>query len=192
MKALKRPLFRKVFLIGFLAVAGLLLGDIFQHLTQQKPEDILLQLHAQQIMSQSLQVNGVSVVADVWELPETSSATPLRKARGKSLIVGRLVYLFSNIDLGSLRGQCVYPDELPPWPITCDYAVDTGLSQFVSGTTAQTPEDTLAALDASAKQAGWTARGARVWQKGHQTLFAQASNDGKQTHAMLILKKELP
>ena len=146
-------------------------------------------LGAQQLMTQSLTVNGKAVTADVWRLPEYASSDPVRKARGKALIVGKVVYVFTEDRLPA-RGACVYPEDLPPWPITCDYVVDAGHSRFVNGNSTETPEVLLAALDASARMAGWERLGPNVWRKGREVLMAHATEGKAGTQAVLVVQKE--
>ena len=180
---------RKAFLLAFLAVASLLVAEVWQRYSGKTVQEALIMLGAQQIMTQSLYVNGRPLVADVWQLPPTSSADPVRKARGKALIVGKMVYAFSGNDLPA-KGDCTYPEDLPPWAITCDYVVETGHSRFVNGTSAETPEALLAALDTSAQAAGWKRLGVGVWQKGAETLFAKVSEGRNLSQAVLLIQKD--
>ena len=181
---------RKGLLMAFLVVAGLLAGEVYQRLSRQSPEEVLAQLHAQQVMTRSLIVNGQNIVADVWALPETSSVAPLRKTKGRVLIVGKLVYVFQNGGLKSLRGQCSYPADFPALEMTCDYVVDTGSCRMVSGSTSLSAEAVKGLFDASARNAGWAPLGANVWQKGKDTLFMQASEGRNITWLSLAMQKE--
>lgn len=146
-------------------------------------------LGARQVMTQNLVVNGKQVVADVWRLPELASADPVRKARGKALIVGKVVYVFNEGGLPD-RGGCAYPEDLPPWAIDCDYVVDAGHARFVNGTATERPEALLAALEASARASGWERLGPNVWRKGQDVLLAHATEGKTATQAVLIVQKE--
>ncbi len=180
---------RKLLLLVCLALTGLVVAEVFQRFTGKTPEEALVMLGAKQVVRQSLIVNGQQVVADVWQLPDIASADPVRKARGKALIIGRLVYVFTDDGLPT-KGDCTYPDDLPHWAITCDYVVDTGAARFVSGHTLAQPSAALAELDQAAQAAGWTAFGSTVWRKGDALLMAQASETRKHTRVALILQKE--
>lgn len=181
---------RKGLLVAFLVAASFLVGEVYQRFSRQSPEEVLAQLHAQQVMTRSLIVNGQNVVADVWALPATSSVAPLRKAKGRVLIVGKLVYVFQNGGLKSLRGQCRYPADFPALEMVCDYVVDTGSCRMVSGSTNLSAEAVKGVFDASARRAGWTPLGANVWQKGKDTLFMQASEAQGTTWLSLAMQKE--
>lgn len=146
-------------------------------------------LGATLLMTQSLTVNGRGMTANVWQLPEYASADPVRKARGKALIVGKVVYVFNEEGLPA-RGDCVYPRDLPAWDIACDYVVDAGVSRFVNGRSPEAPETLLAALETSARAAGWERLGPNVWRKGQATLLAHATEVRDGTQAALIVQRE--
>lgn len=190
MKAIRNtPWLRKALLMACLAAASLLVAEVWQRVSARTPTEALAMLGAQQVMTQSLTVNGKAVTADVWRLPEHASADPVRKARGKALIVGKVVYVFEGGRLPA-RGDCAYPGDLPPWAIACDYVVDAGHSRFVSGSATEAPEALLAALDASARGAGWERLGANVWRKGQHVLMAHATEGKAGSQAVLIVQKE--
>lgn len=191
MKAIRNtPLLRKALLLACLAVASLLAAEVYQRLTARTPEEALTALGATQLMTQSLSVNGRQMTADVWRLPDFASADPVRKTRGKALIVGKVVYVFNAKDFPE-RGEGSYPADLPAWNITCDYVVDAGHSRFVNGRSPDSPETLLTALEASAKAAGWESLGPKVWRKGRETLLAHAVEGRGETQAVLIVQKEM-
>lgn len=186
----RRLIVRKCLLAAFLGVAVLLLGNVFQRLTRQDTEDVLAQLHASRVMTQSLTVNGRVLTADVWRLPETSSAAPLRKSAGKALIVGKTVYLFHGDALSRARMHCTYPEDFPPSQLDCDYVVDTGLMRCVTGRTRELPEKFLGAFTASAQGAGWQPLGGQAWRRGSEVLVAQASEGPSETFVALMIMQE--
>lgn len=189
LRHLKNPFVRKGLLFAFLILAGILFGDIFTLLTRPAPEVILDQLHATRLMTQSLEVNGSQMTADVWELPPTSSAAALRKASGKALVVGRLVYVFSG-DVARAKGNCTYPDDFPHLPLTCDYVIETGLMRAVNGEATLAPAAAMAQLTASAAAAGWTQLGPGVWQKAGEVLYARATESSAGSQIALVIQKE--
>lgn len=191
MKLPKNPLLRKLIILPFLAVATLLVADVYQRTTTKTPEEVLVALGAQQVMSQTMEVNGRSVLADVWRLPDFASSAPLRKIKAKVITVGKVVYVFHD-DFNSIRGQCTYPNDLPPWNITCNYVIDAGHSRFISGSSLQAPEPLLAAFSATATAAGWRPLNSTLWQKDNQTLFVHATESDAATHVMIAIQKELP
>lgn len=188
MKLPKHPFVRKLILLPFLAVAGLLVGEVYQRFTQKTPEEILTALGAQQVMTQTMNVNGKNVLADVWRLPEYASAAALRKNHAKIITVDKVVYVFHD-DFTSVRGECTYPADLPPWEITCNYVIDAAHSRFVNGTSPLPAEQLLQAFAAAAHAAGWTPLNANLWQKEDQTLFVHATDEAQATHAVLAIQK---
>lgn len=185
----KNPFFRKGLLFVFLALAGIIFGDIFTFITRPSPEDILNQLSASRIMTQSLEVNGTQMTADLWELPPTASPAALRKASGKALVVGRLVYVFTG-DVARAKGNCTYPVDFPPIPIACDYVINTGLMRAVNGDSACPPEQLMAQLDGVARTDGWEYLGPGVWKKGAEVLYARATETATGSHIALVIQKE--
>ncbi|MEG1933925.1 MAG: hypothetical protein RR133_05015 [Kiritimatiellia bacterium] len=181
--------FRKALLLAFLAIAGLLAAEVFQLITNPAPEDILKRLGAQQVLTQGLTVNGVAVVAHLWQLPAYASVEPLRKARGKLLTVGKMVYVFED-DMGKLKGQCVYPDDLPRLEISCDYVMELRHSRFVSGTTSARRADVMAAGASAATAQRWKCLSEGVWQKGKETLFLSAVELQHETQVALMVTKD--
>lgn len=190
MKLPKNPFLRKLIVLPFIAVAALLVADVYQQVTMQTPEDVLVMLKAQQVMSQTMIVNGKSVLADVWRLPEFSSSAPLRKLKAKVITVGKIVYVFHD-DFTSIRGQCTYPSDLPAWDISCNYVIDATHSRFISGSSTQSPESLLAAFTATATADGWTPLNSTLWQKENLTLFVHATEGDPDTHVMLAVQKEI-
>lgn len=176
-------------LLACLAAASLLVAEVYQRFTARTPEEALAALGAAQLMTQSLTVNGRQVTADVWRLPEFASADPVRKARGKALIVGKVVYVFKEEGFPA-RGAGSYPTDLPAWDVACDYVVDAGHSRFVSGRSTEPPERLLAALAVAAKATGWEALGPNVWRRGQETLLAHATEGREGTQGVLIVRKE--
>lgn len=185
---LKNPFVRKGLLFAFLIVAGILFGDIFTLMTRPAPEAVLAQLHATRLMTRSLEVNGTQMTADVWELPPTASPAALRKASGKALVVGRLVYVFSG-DVARAKGHCTYPADFPPLAIDCDYVIDTGTMRSVNGFALTAPDHLMTQLASAAQAAGWTPLGPGVWQKGAEHLFARASETPDGTRIALAIQK---
>lgn len=195
MNVLRKRYVKKALLLGFLAAAGILafeaFGDVFGVLGGRSPEETLRLLRAQHVLSQTVEVNGQTVTADVWRLPETSSADPLRKAAkgaGRLLTVGKVVYLFRE-DVRGARGDCAWPEDLPQWGVRPEYVVDAGTSRFVSGVSDETPEALRAALAAAAEAQGWKALGGNVWQRKHETLIAHAAESRRGTEAALVVQR---
>lgn len=191
MKLPKNPFLRKLFVLPFLVIAGLLIGDVYQRITMTTPEDILLALGARQALTQTMTVNGRQVIADIWHLPEAASSASLRKLKAKIITVGREVYVFHD-ELDSLRGKCDYPSDLPTWNITPHYVIDAAHTRFISGSSQQAPDQLLNAFATSATAAGWKSLNNHLWQKGDQTLFVHAVEGEANTHAMIAIRKELP
>ncbi len=187
MKESTRFLVRKVLLTALLGVAGLGAALVFQRLTREKTEDVLLQLGAEHVLTQSVVVNGRPLVAEVWSVPETSSTVPLQKSAGKALIVGKTVYLFKDDALEKARGDAAYPSDFPACEMACDYVMEAGLMRCVTGRTRRSREAVLAELAQSALAAGWVALGAQVWECGEQMLVAQASAGRDETHVALMI-----
>lgn len=185
----KNPFFRKGLLFIFLALAGIIFGDIFTLITRPTAEDMLNQLYATRLMTQSLEVNGTQMTADIWELPPTASAAALKKASGKALVVGRLVYVFTG-DVARAKGNCSYPTDFPQIPLTCDYVIDTGLMRAVNGTVSTTPAQIMDQLTASALADGWDTVGPGVWKKGSEVLYARATETPDGSHIALVIQKE--
>ena len=194
MNALRNRYVKKALLLGFLAAAGILafevFGDVFLTLGGKTPEETLALLRAEQLMTQTIEVNGRTVTAEVWRLPPTSSADPLRKVAGggRLLVVGKVVYLF-NESQRAARGQCAWPEDVPRWPAEPDYVVDAGTARFVCGVSAQAPGALYAALTADARAKGWEALGGQVWQKGRETLIAHAAESRRGTEAVLVVQR---
>ena len=191
MKLPKNPLLRKLILLPFLAIAGLLIGDVYQRFSTKTPEEVLMALGAQQVLTQTMTVNGRDVLADIWRLPDYASSASLRKLNAKIITVGREVYVFHD-DFSSIRGQCSYPSDLPAWEITCNYVIDATHSRFISGSSARSPDQLLSAFATSATAAGWTSLNQNLWQKPPYTLFVHAVEGATETHALLAVQKELP
>lgn len=187
MRESTRFLVRKVLLTALLGVAGLGAAVVFQRLTREKTEDVLLQLGAEHVLTQSVVVNGRPLVAEVWSVPETSSTVPLQKSAGKALIVGKTVYLFKADALGKARGDVAYPAAFPVCEMACDYVMEAGLMQCVTGRTRRSREEVLVGLVQSAGAAGWVPRGAQVWERGAQMLIVQASEGKDETHVALMI-----
>lgn len=191
MKLPKNPLLRKLILLPFLTIAGLLIGDVYQRFTTKTPEEVLMALGAQQVLTQTMTVNGRNVIADIWRLPDFASSASLRKLNAKIITVDREVYVFHD-DFSSIRGQCTYPTDLPAWNILCDYVIDATHSRFISGTSPLAPEQLLNAFATSAMAIGWTPLNTNLWQKDQYTLFVHAVEGKTATHALLAVQKELP
>jgi hypothetical protein len=191
MKLPKNPFLRKLIVLPFMAIAAYLVADVYQQVTTQTPEEILKTLHAQQVMSQTMDVNGRSVIADVWRLPEIASTVPLQKVKGKVITVGKVVYVFHD-DFTSARGQCTYPHDLPPISLNCHYVIDAAHSRFVSGTTVDSAHTARTAFATAATASGWQPLNDAVWQKEGSTLFFHTTETGAETHVTLAVQKELP
>ncbi len=195
MKLPKHPLWRKILLFGFLAIAGILVGEVFTRLTRPSAQDLLADLNATKIMKQSLEVNGQTLFAEVWRLPDTSSSDYLKKTAEQLLIVGKTVYVF-NQTMTPLKGHCSYPNELPKWDVICDYVINTGNIRAVIGTSSQTSQAMMDMLNHQAQAMGWTPlieTNAFVWTKGNKTLWAKIKEfpNGQPSQAILIEQKEL-
>lgn len=185
----KNPFIRKGLLFAFLAIAGIIFGDIFTLVTRPDPETVLNQLYATKLMTQSLEVNGTQMTADIWELPPTSSPAALKNAIGKALVIGRLVYVFTG-DVAHAKGNCTYPDDFPPLTLACDYVIDTGLMRAVNGNATCAPGQLMDQLDASARSDGWESLGPGVWKKSGNILYARATETPDGSHIALIIQKE--
>lgn len=185
----KNPFVRKGLLFVFLALAGIIFGDIFTLVTRPDPETVLNQLHATKLMTQSLTVNDTQMTADIWELPPTASPAALKKSVGKALVVGRLVYVFTG-DVARAKGNCTYPADFPPLTLACDYVIDTGLMRAVNGTTSCTPSQIMDQLNASAHADGWDTLGPGVWRKNANVLYARATETPDGSHIALVIQKE--
>lgn len=185
----KNPFFRKGLLFIFLALAGIIFGDIFTLISRPSTEDVLNQLFATRLMTQSLEVNGTQMTADIWELPSTSSPAALKRASGKALVIGRLVYVFSG-DVGHAKGNCSYPTDFPTIPLSCDYVIDTGLMRAVNGTSTINPNQMMAQLTASAHADGWETVGPGVWRKAAEVLYARATETPTGSQVALVIQKE--
>ncbi len=192
MNVLRKRYVKKALLLGFLAAAGVLafeaFGDVFGVLGGRSPEETLRLLRAEQVLAQTMEVNGRTVAADVWRLPETSSADPLRKVSGSGrvLVVGKLVYVFHE-DVRGARGDCAWPEDLPRWEGEPDYVIDTGTARVVCGVSPASPGAVLAAVGAEAAARGWEALGGAVWQRGHETLIAHAAESRRGTEAAMAV-----
>ncbi len=179
---------RKAFLLAFLAVASILAAEVFRLLDRKTPEELLTMLRAERVFATTLEVNGRTLTADVWQLPPTSSADPLRKAVGRCVAVGRTVYVFRDGDLPK-KGDCAWPKDFPDVGVRPDYVVVSGLDRFANGVTAQTPEAVLAALATAAPAAGWSQTLPQVWEKDGETLFAQVAESRRGTEVALIARR---
>ena len=188
MNWMKRRYAKKALLLGFLAVAGMLAGEVFQILHRESAEDILHELKAEQVMSQTMEVNGQTVVADVWRLPATSSADPLRKAGERLLVVGKTVYLFHE-DVRPMMGSCTWPEDLPAWDFAPDYVVDAGTARFVSGVSTEAPAALMGTLAERAAAQGWEPLGGGVWRRGQETLLAHAAESRRGTEAVMVIQR---
>ncbi len=155
MKWMKKRWVKKLFLLAFLAIAGIVIGEVVGYMTRQSAEDILLELKAKKIIARRLNVNGHDLLAEVWQLPPTSSSDPLKKASDKLLVVKKTVFLFKD-DIGSSKGLCDYPIDLPACDLQCDYVIQTGNMRFVIGTTTSSRANFLEAFGQSAQAMGWT------------------------------------
>jgi len=186
-----RWLLRKAAVLGLLAVAALLGAEVFVRRQAKRPEEVLAALGAQLVASQSMRVNGREVVADVWQLPEWASAAAVRKARGKALIVNKVVYVFREEEAFPARGAR-WPEELPACPAECDYVAETGRLRLVSGRTRLVPEAALAALASAAEAQGWTALGGGCFRRKGETLVLQATDSAEETFVSLLVEREVP
>lgn len=191
MKLPKNPFLRKLFILPFMAIAAYLAADVYQKMTVKTPEEILTALGAQQVMSQTMDVNGRSVIADVWRLPDFASSAPLQKIKAKTITVGKVVYVFHD-DFTSVRGQCSYPNDLPAISLNCNYVIDAAHSRFVSGTTTDSADTARTIFATSATASGWQPLNNSVWQKDRATLFFHATENGAETHVTLAVQKDLP
>ena len=191
MKLPKNLFLRKLFILPFLVVAGLLIGDVYQRFTSKTPEEVLMALGAQQVLTQSISVNGKQVLTDIWRLPDFASTASLRKLHAKIITVGREVYVFHD-DFSQLRGHCTYPANLPPWSVDCHYVIDAAHSQFISASSTQPADQLLHAFTTSATAAGWQPLNEHVWQKDDLTLFVHVVDDPDHTQALLAIRKALP
>ncbi len=151
---MKKRWVKKLLLLAFLAVAGIVVGEVVGFLTRPSAEELLLGLKAQKVFEQSLYVNGRSLSAEVWRLPETSSSDPLREAADKLLVVGKVVYVFRD-DFGKARGQCSYPVDLPACDVVCDYVIEAGNMRSVIGSTRLDRGAFLRGLGSAAEAMGW-------------------------------------
>lgn len=185
----KNPFLRKGLLFVFLALAGIIFGDIFTLVTRPDPETLLNQLQAKRLLTQSLEVNGTQMTADVWELPPTVSATALRKTVGKALVVGRLVYVFTG-DVARAKGNCTYPDDFPFLSLDCDYVIDTGLMRSVNGNSVASPTQLMNTLTSAAQADGWTVIGPGAWKRNGEVLYARATETSNGSHIALVIQKE--
>ena len=186
----KKRIIRKTLLLAFLALAGILGGEVYQLLTEKTTEEVLHRYNAQQLTTQSLTVNGSVVIADIWQLPDFVSPDVLKKTRGKALTVNRLVYVFKD-DITHSKGQCRYPSDLPALDITCDYVVDATHSRFVSGTSPANAATLRSSLEASARAQGWTVLNPNLFRKGRDTLFLSLSEGRDLTQIAIIVRKNL-
>ncbi len=198
MKFARHPFIRKLFLLSFLAVAGIVVGKVFTYLTRPSAEDLLADIKAEKVLSQSLYVNGRSLQAEVWQVPEVYSTDPLRKAAERLLVVGKTVYVFKE-DVAPLRGACTYPSDLPQWDVTCEYVIETGNLRAVIGGTSQTARSMMEMLDGSARAMGWSplhepGSVPYLWKKDGKMLWARVKEfaRGQQSQAVLIEQKEMP
>ncbi len=188
MNWMKRRYVKKTLLLAFLAVAGILAAEVFQILNKESAEDILLKLRAEQKMSQTMEVNGQTVTADVWQLPETSSADPLRKTGDRLLVVGKTVYVFHE-DVRPLMGEADWPSDLPAWDFKPDYVVDAGTARFVSGVSTESPAQLMKVLSERALAQDWKPLGENVWQKRHEVLLAHAVESKRGTEAVMVIQR---
>ncbi len=187
----KRRWVKKGLLLAFLAVAGILIGEVVGFLTRPSAVDILQSLKAQQLTTRSLYVNGRPLMAEVWVLPQTSSSDPLQKAAEKLLVVGKTVYLFQD-DFGQSRGQCSYPSDLPGCDVACDYVIEMGNMRAVIGSTSQGREAFLGAFDGAARAAGWASQlpsdEAFYWMREGRLLMVRLKSfpDGRPSQVALV------
>jgi hypothetical protein len=191
MKLPKNPFLRKLLILPVMAISAYLVADVYQQMTVKTPEEILAALGAHQVMSQTMDVNGRTVIADVWRLPDFASSAPLHKVKAKVITVGKVVYVFHD-DFTSVRGQCSYPNDLPTMSLNCNYVIDAAHSQFISGTTTDSAATALATFATSATASGWQPLNETVWQKDRATLFLHATENGTETQVILAIQKELP
>lgn len=171
---LRHPIVRKVLLLATLACAGILVGEIIQRWSAPTAEETLTALGATQTMTRTLTINDVNVTADVWALPTYASAAPLAKSKGKTLTVGRTVFVFEEDTVMPRRGICTYPEDLPAFGLSCDYVIDTGNVRLIEGVHPGSPADVEAALAAAAAPAGWSPVFPGAWQRGDRVLSVQA------------------
>lgn len=188
MNLMKQRYVKKTLLLAFLAVAGILVAEVFQRFYKESAEDLLHELRAEQQMTQTMEVNGQTVVADVWQLPPTSSADPLRKTDERLLVVGKTVYVFHE-DVRPMMGEADWPSDLPAWDFKPDYVVDAGTARFVSGVSTESPERLMEILSERALAKAWKPLGGNVWQKGNETLLAHAAESKRGTEAVMIIKR---
>lgn len=191
MRLPKNPFLRKAIILPLLAMAALLVAEVYQQISTKSPEELLTALGAQQVMTQTMDVNGRSVLADVWRLPDFASSASLNKIKAKVITVGKIVYVFHD-DFSSIRGQCDYPTDLPTCNITCNYVIDATHSRFISGVSTLSPNAILSEFSTSATAKGWTSLNQNVWQKDDSTLFIHTSEGQHTTNIVLAIQKELP
>lgn len=173
-KILRHPIVRKSLLLAALACAGLLVGEIYQRHAAPSAEETLQGLGATRTMTQTLSVNDVSITAEVWALPAFASPAALSKSKGKTLTVGRTVFLFDDDSVLPQRGICTYPEDLPAFGLNCGYVIDTGAVRLIEGSFPASPEDIGQILNAAATGDGWQTVAPGVWQRGETTLVLQA------------------
>ncbi len=188
---LRHPILRKVLLFAVLGLAGVLVGEVYQRLSRPTAEETLLALGASRTAMQTLTVNDVPVVAEVWMLPEFASTAPLRKSKGKTLALGNMVFVFNVDDIAPLRGRGVYPSDLPPLKITCEYVADTGRIRLVNGSYFGSVQQAEADFDAAARSAGWTMKAPGAWVKEGKLLFFKASETAHGTSVAISVQKEV-
>ncbi len=171
----KRPIIRKIFLMLALGLAGLAVGEVYQRFSKPTAQETLTALGATKFAQQLLMVNNSPVVAEVWLLPEFASADPLKRSRGRTLTMGRMVLVFKSDEVERLRGRGVYPKGLPPLTIDCDYVVETNNALMVNGTFYGSAVDAETQFGVAAAAQGWTAQLPGAWVKEDYALFMKAS-----------------
>ncbi len=193
--SMKKRWIKKGCLLAFLAVAGVLIGEVVGYLTRPSAVDILQSLKAELVMEQSLYVNGRVLSAQVWQLPHIASDDPLRKAADKLLVVGKTVYVFQD-DFGQSKGLCEYPSDLPYCDIACDYVIETGNARVVIGTTTRDGKTLASELNSTAQAAGWVSQlpadGAFYWVKDGKLLMIKVKEfPGEQPTQVALVEQRI-
>lgn len=191
MKLIKHPIFRKSMFLACLACAALACAEVYQRLFAEAPkpvEEVLMNIHAQKMLIQTITVNGQSVLASAWKVPDYQSVEPVRKARGGSLIVGKTVFTFDS-ELEPIKGDCVAPEDFPQLSMTCEYLIDATPARSLLGVSTSTPQDLEQQTTAWAAANGWELIAKNVWKKGDTGLYFQASESKRGTEVLIVIQQ---
>ncbi len=170
----RRLFTRKLFLLLFLAAAGILVGEVYQHFSVQSSEEVLANYHATLLVERTLYINGVPVVAKVWDLPAHVSTNVLAKAKGRSLITHhgdkRIVFTF-NEELPQ-NTVASLPEVFPSLPgVEWETIVDLTNNVVALGHSTRSLEALRAEANAAAVAAQWKPAGNDYWVKDDTFLL---------------------